>query len=304
MYMGFEDIINKKILMAALLWISVCVGGQNSKASSPFPESITAMQFLYHFQFHDADSLISQLEKEYPDHYLPHFVRANYFWWQIVSSSDQHQYKEQYYEALKKAENFLEPLTNVANPDDRDLFFMINTLAFKARLDVMNGDYFRSLRHLNRSLRLIEYSLGRESQHFPLYLTSGLYNYLADYGKSRYPFLALYTLIYPSGNMETGLDYLKKAAMGSDTLVKAEAHYFLMRIYMEPENNQENAMEHAQWLTDQYPANLIFRYYHKTILEQTSNPDLVTQLQREFTNLLRKNAQLSTEQKAYFETLW
>ncbi len=293
-----------KVLVGALFGVWVSLGYQNAKAASPFPESITAMQYLYHFQFHDADSLISQLEKEYPDHYLPHFVRANYFWWQIVSSSDQHQYKEEYYEALKKAENFLEPLTDVSNPDDNDLFFMINTLAFKARLDVMNGDYFRSLRHLNRSLRLIEYSLGRESQHSPLYLTSGLYNYLADYGKKRYPFLALYPLIYPSGNMETGLDYLKMAAMGSDTLVKAEAHYFLMRIYMEPENNHEKALEHAQWLTDQYPANLIFRYYHKTILKEMGQPDLVAELQKEFAGFLKKNEQLSTDQKSYFETLW
>jgi tetratricopeptide (TPR) repeat protein len=293
-----------KILVGALFGVWVSLGYQNAKAASPFPESITAMQYLYHFQFSDADSLISQLEKEYPEHFLPHFVRANYFWWQIVSNSDQQQYKEQYYEALKEAEKFLLPLTDIVDPDDNNLFFMINTLAFKARLDVMKGDYFKSLGHLNRSVRLIEYSLGRESQHFPLYLTSGLYKYLADYGKSRYPFLALYTLIYPSGNREVGLEYLEKAAMGSDTMVKVEAHYFLMRIFMEPENNHEKALEHAQWLKDQYPANLIFRYYHKTILEEVGQPDLVAELKKAFSDSLRNNDQLSTEQKAYFEMLW
>jgi hypothetical protein len=47
-----------------------------------------ASKALYEFRFQDADSIITKLENEYPDHFLPALARSQYHWWRIISQKD------------------------------------------------------------------------------------------------------------------------------------------------------------------------------------------------------------------------
>ena len=174
--------------------------------------SAEAMLALYDFRFHHADSLIQNMEETFPDHFLPHLTRANYYWWKIISENPGSEQQQLYLSSLNNAENIVKQLVRRKQYDYADVFHFINLYALRARLDLINGAYTKALRHMKNSLDFIGLSLGREEIHENFYLTSGLYNYMTEYGSRSYPFLRLYALMYPKGNMRLGISQLETAA--------------------------------------------------------------------------------------------
>ncbi len=266
-------------------------------------EAGKGLNSLYHFRFAEADSIISDLEQNFPDHYLSSVVRANYFWWKMISQQQNDEVESHYLQSLMQIEDHIAFAAELDNACFDDLFYAIHLYAFRARLDLMNGDYIQALRHLNQSIGYIRKTLGKEHQHQAFMLTSGLYNYLADYGRREYPFLGLYTLMYPEGDMEKGLFQLKQAAAGEEWIVNTEANYFLMKIFFELEDKPGQALEYATLLVNQYPDNLIFMYYYHQIAAGLELQAETEKSRADYFKALKNNKQLSRLQLLYFDNL-
>ncbi len=267
-------------------------------------KSQNAVKALYHFRFQEADSLIAQLEKHYPAHYLPYVVRSQYYWWKLISQPVNDKTKLRYRESLLHAEERIIQNLSEDNPDDHDLFHLINIYASKARLDLMNLDYWKALQHLHKSAGYIRQSLTLEEVFSPFLLTSGLYNYMAGHGEEVYAFFRIYTLRYPRGNKERGLQQLKKAATGNDILVKTEANYFLMKIYTEIEEEYLEALPYAKWLSDTYPDNLIYLHHYFEVMQHLNRKNLSEQIKSNFFQSLERNHQLDNRQIIHLRELF
>lgn len=265
--------------------------------------SAEAMLALYDFRFHHADSLIQNMEETSPDHYLPHLTRANYYWWKIISENPGIEQQQLYLISLNNAENIVKQLVRRKQYDYADVFHFINLYALRARLDLINGGYTKALRHMKNCVDFIGLSLGREEIHENFYLTSGLYNYMTEYGSRSYPFLRLYALMYPKGNMRLGIIQLETAAKSLDIVLQTEARYFLMKIYLELEQDHQKALDHASWLTGKYPENLIYLYHYFELLSlsnQEAKADLIRKL---YFERIQSNTHLSSDQRNYLEGL-
>lgn len=292
------------LLKQQLFAFLIMLGAAYTSTSQTIEEEAgKGLNSLYHFRFAEADSIISDLEQNFPDHYLSSVVRANYFWWKMISQQQNDEVESNYLQSLMQVEDQLTHAAIHDNASYDDLFYAIHLYAFRARLDLMNGDYFKALRHLNQSIGYISKTLGKEQQHQAFMLTSGLYNYLAGYGRREYPLLGLYTLMYPEGNMEKGLFQLKQAADGEELLVNTEANYFLMKIFFELENKPLQALEYAAILVDQYPDNLIFMYYYHRIAAGLELQAETEKSRSDYFKALKNNKQLSRSQLLYFEDL-
>jgi hypothetical protein len=145
----------------------------------------------------------------------------------------------------------------------------------------------------------IDISLGKEKAYPDFNLTSGLYNYLSDYGTRKYPFLVFYSLMYPRGNMLKGLEQLKVATQNDDEVIRTEAHYFLMKIYIELEKNYEEALYHASYLTEKHPGNLIFLYHYYQLLQLQGKAEMASEVKSDYKYQLKFNTHLSSRQKQY-----
>ncbi len=260
-----------------------------------------AIQALYHFRFQDADSIIRILESEFPDNYLTPLTRSNYYWWKIISNGLDPQVKENYHNSLLLTESFL-PLDNKSlSPEEK--FHAINLYAFRARLDLMEKEYLRATRHLTKSVGFIRNTLKNDIEFMPFNLTSGLYNYIAAYGEQRYPFFRIYSLVYPRGDKERGLEQLSKATRGDDELIKTEANYFLMKIFLELENDLPAALHHSQWLVDNYPDNLVFLFHYYEILLQMNHNSEAGKIRIDYIQKLENNLQLTNDQRKHLRSL-
>jgi hypothetical protein len=255
------------------------------------------------FRFHHADSLIQTLEKTFPDHYLPHLTRANYYWWKIITENPASDHQQRYLNSLSNAENIVRQLVKTRQYNYADVFHFINLYALRARLDLLNGDFTRAMRHLKNSVDYIGLSLGREEFHENFYLTSGLYNYMTEYGSKRYPFLRLYALMYPRGNMDLGLSQLEIAAKSQNLILQTEARYFLMKIFLELEQDHQKALEHAEWLTEKYPGNLIYLYHYQGLLSQSNQDERANVARKLYFERIESNTHLNPVQRQYLKGL-
>src|SRR6202007_2633622 len=91
-------------------------------------------------------------------------------------------------------------------------YYAIMAYAYKARLELLDKNYFSSVSNLNNCTSILKYSFGKEEQYNWFYLTSGLYNYFIEWGKQNYKVLSAYTILYPKGDLKKGLSQLQLAS--------------------------------------------------------------------------------------------
>lgn len=292
-----------KILLITGFFLHVFLTANICRAATLDEKSQNAVHALYHFRFHEADSLITELEKQYPNHYLPFVARSQFYWWKLISQPFNDKLQLRYIQSLLHAENRI--TQKIMNEDTgyHELFYLINIYASRARLDLMGQEYVKAIRHLARSAGYIRLSLENEDDFIPFMLTSGLYNYMAGHGEEEYPFFRIYTFRYPRGNKIKGLEQLINAASGNNALVKTEAHYFLMKIYSEIEGDYQEALPFARWLADTYPDNLIFVYHYHEIVNHLNRENASEQIKKNYFQSLEGNHQLDSRQVTHFREL-
>jgi tetratricopeptide (TPR) repeat protein len=263
-----------------------------------------ASEALYEFRFKDADSIITKLELDYPDHFLPALARSQYHWWRIISQKESPTLRNDYLQSLEQAEENLLFHLNGKDPDNEQIFYLINMYASRARLDLLNNDYLKTLGHLRKSLDYINKSLNKENEYKPFLLTSGLYNYTLGYGQAKYPFLKLYSIWFHKGDALLGIRFLEKAAKGNDYISKTEANYFLMKIYMELEKKFHIALPYAKWLVDQYPDNMIYAYHYYKIAQALNLNIKAQTIKSGFNDFIKEDSQLNDEQINHLKDLF
>lgn len=255
---------------------------------------------LYQFKFADADSLIAELEIKYPEHYIPALARAHFYWWKMISQHPESQIESRYIDNLRTAEQLINN-KSTSGFNDKVLFHLIQVHAYLSRLDLMRSEYVSAYRNLHRSVKHIKASFGREQFFTAFLLTSGLYNYLAAYVSEHHPLLRIYFMLHPRGDINKGIEQLQQASASDHNVIATEAKYFLMRIFFDLENNPGKAIEYASILTEQYPENLIFLYYHHKIAAALQASDKVARLQQQYDEALKSNSQLNDFQVKYLE---
>lgn len=275
------------------------------KSKSSEVENFHEQSFLalYHFKFKKADSLIGQMHLHYPHHFLTHLSRANFFWWKMISQKHNPSMVKEYYKSLEIAEDIL--LSQYSQDDDRVFvdYHLANIYARRVRTDMMNGSYVKSFHYLRKYSHLIE-SFSEKQDEIPGVLVSmGVYNYLSDYGKNRYPLLSVYTYMFPPGDMKKGLQQLKIAAKMNNKLIHTDARYFLMKIFFELDHDFQQAKVYASSLSGLYPDNLIFLYEQLRIAQRSDDKLLVETVKGKFETALHSNDELTNQQREYLEAL-
>ncbi len=179
------------------------------------------------------------------------------------------------------------------------LYDYIIIYAFKSRLQILKQNYFKSVWFLEESVDYIEKSLGDESEYPPLYLTSGLYLYFMNFAVNNYSYISPYVFFMPDGNKTKGLRYLKKATKSPLPFIQTEAHYFLLKIYLETEQQYNKGIKHAEILVNHYKDNVMYRWLYYRLLIKTDS-EKAKQVRADLKKLIRHHTYLKEQQKNYW----
>ena len=192
-----------------------------------------------------------------------HLLHLNLAWWNIVSGNENSErWKESFEFHTDAIESNIEEIEAV-NRTQRDTVLLIYAQLFRARIMLLEKKYINGLESLNACIHMIEKVMESNSignQHIKLIV--GLYNYYYGHVYDDYYLLRPFLMGYPEGNKELGLQMIKECVGGQWDFNSTEAHYFLVKIFLESENNPELAMRYSSSLIKQYPTNLIYAFQH------------------------------------------
>lgn len=258
---------------------------------------------LYEFNFKTADSLIDNMVIYYPNHFLTHLSKANFFWWELISQEHNSSLLGSYYKSLDDAEKAL--IVKYSRHEESIVkdYYLANIYALRVRVELMNENYIQSFNYLKKYAHLIS-SLSEKKKQIPgIMVVMGLYNYLTDYASKKYPFLSFYAYMFPKGNMEKGLSQLKTALTLDNRLVRTDANYFLMKIFLELEENELKAKIYSANLVNLYPDNIIFLHEKLKIAKKYEDELLFDKVKSEYEKALISNKDLTSAQQTYLSSL-
>ena len=226
-------------------------------------------------------------------------LKANIYWWKIISGINDKSTKNVYYQILGDAEGYFK---KELDKGYSHYYKGISLYGYLARMDGLNKNYFKAFFRINNCLKYLEKSFGAESKYPFFYLSSGLYNYHMLVTSRQYPLLVPYLSLYPRGNREKGISFLEAAASNSNKYLSTEAHYFLMKIYID-EAQSTKALIHSQELLKRFPKNPIFLFYQHKILLMSGNKGKAGELSVMLMQVLTGNPQCDKVQTNHFQRL-
>ena len=222
-------------------------------------DSIFSMQFSY------AEEVLKKISKLYPDHPVTILFRGIMTYWQnyplmpnsVASSSFEKEIRKSIGLCEKKINPSYDAEYLLANLGARGLL-----LTFYADNGLSNDVYPLA----TSTYKYVRRSVDFTSYYPDFFFFTGLYNYYREVYPKVHPVYKSFAFLFPKGNREKGLNELELAAQNS-ILLKAESFSYLSYIYLNYENNYQQASYFSRHLHDLYPANPEFlTQYIKNLL--------------------------------------
>ncbi|MCX6272260.1 MAG: hypothetical protein NTU44_13800 [Bacteroidetes bacterium] len=213
---------------------------------------------LYQFEFSDAQQDADYLKTRHSASPWGHVLQANIHWWKIITGENEGAAKTGFRKELDLAEKKTTDKSSVEG-----LYCLIIVNSLRSRYELLNKNYLSTFVLLNRSKDLIRRANGKEEEYEPYYLTQGLFQYFMAAARDKMGLVA--SLFSFHADRKKGLEYLERLTHSGNRVLKTEGNYFLMKIYLEMENDPAHAKTYADYLTTFFPGNLVFCYYNQKI---------------------------------------
>ena len=213
---------------------------------------------LYHFKFTKSEKTIQYLIDTYPDNPWTKLSIANHDWWKLISGLNN---KSIYNDLEQNTNAVIRELRKSEDITNEELYCLLSAYAINARVAVLQKNYLKSVSYLNQSIKYLRKSFGNEEEFPWFYITSGMYNYYIEREKISFPLLYPYLILLPPGDINKGIQQMKKALISNDPVLSTEAAYFYFKILWEEDKDIQGAEEELDKLISCYAGNLLFLYY-------------------------------------------
>lgn len=223
------------------------------------------IDLIYDFSFDEAKSLQKTLQRSYPDHPAPYFLKGLITYWEnfplLSGDPAADQFVDIMDEAIRKA--------GIMNQDNRypleGLFFDLFGRAFKAMFWADNGKYTKLIPDLHRMYSNTIKGFDLKDEFVEFYFSCGLYNYYIEAYPEAHPAAKPLLAFMRDGDRELGLHQLQYA-IEHCTYLKAEALLFMSIIQLNYESDPDAASEYAAVLYWNYPHN-VYYWSHYIIIQ-------------------------------------
>jgi hypothetical protein len=223
------------------------------------------IDYIYNLHFNDARELYTKIIFAYPEHPVVCLLRGMMTYWEnfplLKTSAARASFEEDMRECIRISEN--------NNNPDHEVEYLLANLCARAFLLLFysDNDLVMEVIPLARSTyKYLRRSFDYTSVCSDLYYFTGVYNYYRDAYPRAYPVYKPLALLFPAGDMQTGINQLNMAAVNS-VVLRAESSFLLTYIYINFENDYAGALIYSRFLYEHYPENSHFlTEYLKTLL--------------------------------------
>jgi hypothetical protein len=220
---------------------------------------------IYNMQHDEANEIYSEITKAYPNHPIVYLLRGIMTYWEnypLLYTAPAHiSFEEDLRQSISLAENNHNP--------EYEAEYLLTNLCARAMLLMFYADNEITMEVIPLTIstyKCIRRSFDFTSASTDLYYFTGLYNYYREAYPRAHPIYKSLALLFPQGDIETGLNELKTASTKS-VVLRAESCFILAWIYLYYENIFPDALYYCKTLHNKYPANeLYFAMYIKNLL--------------------------------------
>lgn len=253
--------------MILLFFLSMAENGYSQilKDSSSLNLIKKGIDYIYNFQFKEADEVYTKISKRYPGHPVLYLLKGMLTYWEnfpLLPTSQAH---------ILFEENLRNCITLCEKKHfaDDDAEFLLANLCARGMLLLFYLDNNLSLQVFplaTSTYRYIRRSYDYTSSSYDFYFFTGLYDYTRQAYPEAYPVYKPLAILFPSGDKVKGIKELQQAAENS-IILRAESLSFLSELFVKFESNYQQATYYNKTLYELYPSNLQYKEeYIKNLL--------------------------------------
>jgi len=231
-------------------------------------EATQALNDMYNFKFDKAEQQFRWFKQRYAWHPLPYFLLGLSEWWKIMPSIENRDHDDRFLAYMDSTILVAEHLHD-HYPEYRieAAFFMAAAYGFKGRLysDEDRKEWRKAAFAGKHALKYLDECKEKDYLSPELQFGDALYNYFSVWVRENYPALKPLLWFFPKGDKALGLKQLREVSYNA-FYTRTEAMVWLMRIYNSYENNNDQALQIAEYLFTTYPDNAYFHRYYARML--------------------------------------
>ncbi len=255
---------NKFLLLLILIIAFLKVPQANSQWAIMLRDAdslvLLGADYVYNLEFDKASEQFKKVQERYPMHPAGYFLDSMIEWWKIVLNSEDKSNDNIFYRKIDKVIEICNKTLDTNAYDINALFFKGGAIGYRARLRTMRDEWFQAIQDAKEALEILRRCQQLAPFNHDIMLGTGLYNYFSVKFPEDYPILKPLMLFLPNGDKRLGLFQLRAAARNA-RYAAIEAKVALLQIYYSFENDNYEALQIAQELTQKYPNNIYFQRY-------------------------------------------
>ena len=245
-----------KCIGLSLFISSVPVSAQLLQDSTALNLVREDIDYIYNQQFYEAREVYPKIVSLYPNHPIVLLLKGIITYWENYPMLHTNPSHVSFEEDMKQCIKLSETNQN----SDHEAEYLLADLCARGMLLTFYSD--NDLIMEVTPLTISSYRCLRRAFDFTavctdLYYFTGVYKYYREAYPKIYPIYKSFALLFPPGNMETGLKELQKAALNS-VVLRAESYSMLTWIYLGFENRYPESLYYCKTLYEKYPGNELF----------------------------------------------
>lgn len=255
----------KRILIYLFLLLPVMGQAQVLTDSSLRQTILKALDHIYNFEFAEADPLIVQLEKRYPQHPVGPVLKAVQIQWRYFPLRGNPAATAQFVQATTRALDLCEKRLERNNRDPETIFFALTAHGYMALKYNNEREQMKAVNESRQAYRYMKEGFKLMDKNPEFYFTTGLYNYYVERYPMDHAMVKPLMMFFDNGDMALGIRQMETAAKRG-IFTKAETSYYLAHIFLKYENQPLRALAYIKPLAARYPNNPFYAMIHTEAL--------------------------------------
>jgi hypothetical protein len=270
------------------------------KVNQPMVDSFYVALYSYHFN--SAEKYLQQIVKTENDRGVVDLLEITYQWWLVISGENNPSGVEPLLTKIDRSINHIVNKNTGSELTQGELLQLIAMYSFKSRVNNLARNRLSGYSAFSTSLDYFEQLAPCTDTDCDMYnFIAGMYYSLGGFMKKEHP--SLFFLVFDSkyADKEKGHELLQRGIQSENLQVRTESTYFMMKLFMDVEENPAGAQRYAEMLIGKFPENLVFRF---TEIELLKAQEMTEKMDNEFAALQRisaENSELSERQKQHFK---
>jgi tetratricopeptide (TPR) repeat protein len=215
------------------------------------------LDHIYNYEYTEANSVLHQVEKKYPNHPVSYILDAFVMYWQYLPIKDNAVKSKEYVGKLNQCLDAITKRYGKNSTDPEAVFYTIVARGYIAMMYNYNGELMSAAGEAKKAYNALITGLKLTEKNPEFYFTSGMYNYYVELYPEDHAIVKPLMIFFKNGDKSLGLKQVDIATR-QGVITRAEACFYLSHIYLEHETNFPKALTYTQKLVSWYPQNQIF----------------------------------------------